>query len=200
VLSSEDRLELLEDSFEQTRALIRMNAARLDELRGFGREPVDPSTALAPKPDPLLLIERVFTLRDTAAFRKGSIQALVSLAPAADEVRVSAGEVLFEYGAARGVLFVVVAGCVELGRPDGSQERHGSASLLGGGAAFCDALARQRATALTNAVLLRIRAEDFYDVMEDHFELARSVLSYLASEFERRLEVAEAGTKAAPDT
>jgi CRP-like cAMP-binding protein len=191
-LSSEDRLELLEDSFEQTSALIRMAAARLDELARYGGGPLDPGATLAPKPEPLLLIERVFTLRDTPAFRRASIQALVSLAPAADEVRLAAGERLFERGEARAVLFVVVAGCLELERADGQRERFGAASLLGGGAAFGDALVRQSARALTSAVVLRIREEDFYDVMEDHFELARSLLAYLASEQERRLEEREA--------
>jgi len=42
-------------------------------------------------------------------------------------------------------------------------------------------------------VVLRLREEDFYDVMEDHFDLARSALSYLASENERRLDEAERG-------
>ncbi|MEO8182617.1 MAG: cyclic nucleotide-binding domain-containing protein [Deltaproteobacteria bacterium] len=184
-LSSEDRLELLEDSFEHTRALIRMTAARLDELGRYGGAPLEPGATLAPKLEALLLIERVFTLRDTPAFRRASIQALVSLAPAADEVRLAAGERLFERGEARAVLYVVVAGCLELEYAGGEQERFGGASLLGGGAAFGAALAQQTARALTPAVLLRIREEDFYDVMEDHFDLARSVMSYQASEHER---------------
>ena len=197
-LSAEDRLELLEDSFEHTRAILRATAARLDELARYGGGPLDPGATLAAKPEALLLIERVFTLRDTPAFRRASIQALVSLAPAADEVRLAAGELLFARGEARAVLFVVVAGCLELERADGQRERFGAASLLGGGAAFADALVRQSARSLTSAVLLRIREEDFYDVMEDHFELARSVLAYLASEHERRLEDAELAAASAP--
>ena len=216
-LSSEERLELLEDSFEHTRSLIRMTATRLDESGRYGGAEIDLATTLAPKPEPLLLIERVFTLRDTPAFRKASIQALVSLAPSADEVRLAAGELLFERGEARGVLFVVVAGCVELEcsysngdtsgpellrpeapRPAGARHRYGSASLLGGAPSFGEALARQSARALTPAVVLRLREEDFYDVMEDHFDLARSALGYLASENERRLDEAERGPNVQP--
>jgi CRP/FNR family cyclic AMP-dependent transcriptional regulator len=190
-LSSEDRLELLEDSFEHTRALIRMTSARLDEFGRYGGGELEPGETLAPKPEALLLIERVFTLRDTPAFRRASIQALVSLAPAADELRLGAGERLFERGEARAVLYVVVAGCLELEYADGQRARFGGASLLGGGAAFGGALLRHTARALTPAVVLRIREEDCYDVMEDHFELARSVLSYQASENERALDDAE---------
>lgn len=194
-LSSEERLELLEDSFEHTRSLIRMTATRLDESGRYGGAEIELAATLAPKPEALLLIERVFTLRDTPAFRKASIQALVSLAPNADEVRLAAGELLFERGEARGVLYVVVAGCLELegnsASAEGGRHRYGSASLLGGGPCFADALARQSARAVTPAVVLRVREEDFYDVMEDHFDLARSVLSFLASENERRLDEAE---------
>jgi CRP-like cAMP-binding protein len=211
-LSSEDRLELLEDSFEHTRSLIRMTATRLDEGGRYGGAEIDLAITLAPKPEPLLLIERVFTLRDTPVFRRASIQALVSLAPSAEELRLAAGELLFERGEARGVLFVIVAGCLELEsssssggtpypeathpeatHPGGARQRYGSASLLGGGPSFADALARRSARALTPAVVLRVREEDFYDVMEDHFDLARSVLSFLASENERRLDEAERG-------
>ena len=203
-LGSEERLELLEDSFDHTRSLIRMTATRLDEGGRFGGGELALASTLVPKPEPLLLIERVFTLRDTPAFRRASIQALVSLAPSADEIRLAAGELLFERGEARGVLFVVVAGCLELERnssregsppADGALLRYGAASLLGGAPSFAEGLARQRARALTPAVVLRIREEDFYDVMEDHFDLARSVLSFLAGENERRLDEAERGPK-----
>jgi CRP-like cAMP-binding protein len=199
-LSAEDRLELLEDSFEQTRAVIRRMAARLDELGHYGGQPLEPMQTLAPKDEALPLIERVFTLRDTPAFRRASIQALVSLAPAADEVALGAGEVLFQPGEARGVLYVVVAGCLELTRADGALERYASATLVGGGAALGDCLLRQSVRALTPAVVLRIREEDLYDVMEDHFELARSVMRYLSTEHEQQLEAAEAAQLAVLET
>jgi CRP-like cAMP-binding protein len=191
VLSVEDRLELLEDSFEHTRGMIRLSSERLADAGYAPSERGDPGPILAPKPEPLLLIERVFTLRDTPAFRKASIQALVSLAPAADELRLAEGEVLFELGEARQVFFVVVAGSIELERPGLGHTCFRAASLLGGGASFAGSLARQRARAVTPAVVLRLREEDFYDVMEDHFELSRSVMSYIAGEHERRLEAVE---------
>lgn len=192
-LSAEDRLELLEDSFEHTRAVIARMASRLDELGRYdGQSSLDPARTLAPRDEPLPLIERVFTLRDTPVFRHATIQALVRLAPSADELRLAPGEVLFQPGDARGVLFVVAAGCLELTRADGGQERYASASLLGGGAALCAALVRQSARSLSPAVVLRIREEDLHDVMEDHFELARSIMRYLSTEHEEALEAAEA--------
>jgi CRP-like cAMP-binding protein len=198
VLRAEDRLELLEDSFEHTRAVIRLSAARIDGLaRDQNVEPVSRESSRMHRP--LLLIEKVFTLRDTAAFRKASIQSLVRLAPAADELRIAAGEMLFEVGAARGLLYVVVSGQVDVqGGNTPVHARFGEASLLGAGAAFGDALSWARAWAVTETVLLRFREEDFYDVMEDHFELARSVLGYLSAENERRLDDVEQAALAFP--
>jgi CRP-like cAMP-binding protein len=198
VLSAEDRLGLLEDSFEHTRGMIRLSSERLADVGYAPDERGDPGPTLAPKPEQLLLIERVFTLRDTPAFRKASIQALVSLAPAADELRLAAGEVLFDLGEAAHVFFVVVAGSIELELPGLGRACFRAASLLGGGAAFAGTLARQRARAVTPAVVLRLREEDFYDVMEDHFELARSILGYLAGEHERRLQALERTQNGAP--
>ena len=191
VLSAEDRLELMEDSFEHTRGMIRISSVGLADVGYAPNERGEPGPTLAPKPEPLLLIERVFTLRDTPAFRKASIQALVSLAPAADELRLAADQVLFELGETQHVFYVVVAGDIELERPGLGRACFRAASLLGGGAAFAGSLLRQRARAVTASVVLRLREEDFYDVMEDHFELARSVLSYIAGEHERRLDAIE---------
>ena len=38
------------------------------------------------------------------------------------------------------------------------------------------------ARALTDSVVLRIREEDWFDVMEDHFDVARSAFRYMATE------------------
>jgi CRP-like cAMP-binding protein len=60
--------------------------------------------------------------------------------------------------------------------------RFGPASVVGGSAALGDAERFYTARALSDSVLLRIREEDFFDVMEDHFDLARSVLAFMAEQ------------------
>jgi CRP-like cAMP-binding protein len=186
VLRDEDRLEMLEDSFEYTREIIMFSLIGLHELMlelpdmGFA-EPAE--TGSLPEPDALPMIERVLTLRDVQAFGRASIQPLVSLAQLATEIRVRAGETLFAAGEVTGVFFVVARGCIELERsaPPGSA-RFGPAAIVGGIPALGDAERIYSARAVQGSVLLCFRESDFFDVLEDHFELARSVLAFIADQ------------------
>jgi CRP-like cAMP-binding protein len=186
VLRNDDRLDMLEDSFEYTREIILATAASLQQLSlelpsgGFS----EPDTqGPAPEREALPVIERVLTLREVAAFDRASIQALVSLAAVADEIRVGQGDSLFRAGEVTGVFYVVARGLIELVRtaPPGSA-RFGPASIVGGIPALGDAERVYAGRALRDSVLLRIREVDFFDVLEDHFDLARSVLAFIASE------------------
>jgi CRP-like cAMP-binding protein len=186
VLRDEDRLEMLEDSFEYTREVIMFSLVGLHELMlelpdmGLA-EPGESGTL--PEPDALPMIERVLTLRDAPAFGRASIQALVSLAQVATEIRVRAGETLFRAGEVTGVFFVVARGCIELERsaPPGGA-RFGPAAIVGGIPALGDAERMYSARAVRDSVLLCFRESDFFDIMEDHFELARSVLAFIADQ------------------
>ena len=186
VVSTDDWFEVFEDNFESTRSLILFLAAGLHELTlelpngGFS----DPDDAgPMPEPDPLPLVERVLTLREVRMFERASIQALVSLAPVAVEVRVRKGELLFAPDQIQGEFLVVARGLVELERENPRLvARFGPASVVGGSAALGDAERFYSARALSDSVLLRIREEDFFDVMEDHFDLARSVLAFMAEQ------------------
>jgi CRP-like cAMP-binding protein len=194
-LRTEDRLEVLEDNFEQTRALILFSADMLHELTL--RLPAEDSSPLpdpGPElgPEPLPLVERVLLLHDTLAFKRGGIQALVSLAPVADEFRIRAGDTLFRAGEVTGVFFVVARGTIELEHESSKRRfRFGPGAIVGGSAAFGDAERLYTARALCDSVLLRLREEAFFDVMEDHFDLARSVLGYIAQERERVVDELE---------
>jgi CRP-like cAMP-binding protein len=190
VLNNDERLEVLEDNFEQARGMILFMSSRLHELTlGLAGGGVDPPRG-EPEPcvnvEPLPLVERVLTLREVPMFSRCGIQALVSLAPLVEEVRLSVGETLYRPGELDGVFFVVARGVIETERLDPpAKSLFGQGSLLGGNAALGDAEHRYAARALTEAVLLRVREEDFFDVMEDHFDLARSMFAYLAAERER---------------
>jgi CRP-like cAMP-binding protein len=140
----------------------------------------------------LPLVERVLTLREVALFSRAGIQSLVSLAPYLDEMRLAAGESLFEVGEVRGMFFVVARGLIELERsePPG-RATFGPGSLVGGTAALGDVEHHYAGRAVTDSVILRVREEDFFDVMEDHFDLARSVFADLAAQRERVMNLIE---------
>jgi CRP-like cAMP-binding protein len=201
VLSNDDRLEVLEDNFEQTRALILFMAERLYELSALV-----PSTdavreidhASCHKQESLPLVERVLILRESPMFSRCGIQALVSLAPYVEELPLSPGQALFELGAARGSFFVVAYGTVEVERTEPHGITHfGPGSLVGGAAALANIDKRESARAINEGLALRVRLEEFFDVMEDHFDLARSVFAYLAGERERVMNQIEV-VKTAP--
>jgi CRP-like cAMP-binding protein len=200
-LRAEDRLEVLEDNFEQTRALILFTAERVHELvLGSAAEDSDKSPEPGPElgPEPLPLVERVLLLHDTAAFKRAGIQALVSLSPVADEFRIRSGDTLFRAGEITGVFFVVARGSIELEHENTKRRRRfGPGSIVGGSAAFGDVERLYTARALCDSVLLRLREEAFFDVMEDHFDLARSVLGYIAQEREQVIEALERKKRAA---
>jgi CRP-like cAMP-binding protein len=194
-LRTEDRLEVLEDNFEQTRALILFTAARVHDLAiqlpaEDADELPDPGPELGPEPLPL--VERVLLLHDTIAFKRAGIQAVVSLAPVADEFRIAAGDTLFRAGEVTGVFFVVAKGTIELEHEHTRRRyRFGPGSIAGGSAAFGDVERLYTARARRDSVLLRLREEAFFDVMEDHFDLARSVLGFIAGEREHVVEELE---------
>lgn len=191
VLANDDRLEVLEDNFEQTRHMIRFSAERLHGLAlelpdaGVGATgPID--CERCPEHAPLPLVERVLTLRDVPTFARSSIQALVSLAPAAEELRLSAEQLMFRAGESYGALFVVAHGAIELeNKLPRRLLRFGPGSLLLGATAFGEVQHAYSARALAESVVLRLRIEDVFDVMEDHFDLARSVFADLAALRER---------------
>lgn len=202
VVRTEDWLEVLEDNFEYARALILSLAERLHELTlelpdgGFPEPRLEAAPA---EREPMALVERVLTLRDVPAFRRAGIQALVSLAPVAEEVRVRRGELLFSPGQIKGVFFVVARGLVELERAEPHiRARFASAAIVGGSAALGDAERFYTARALQDSVLLRIEEEDFFDIMEDHFDLARSVTGYIAAQRESVLDEIERRRSQAP--
>jgi CRP-like cAMP-binding protein len=184
-ISAEDWLEMLEDNFDATRGAIvgiSTNAMTIGKTIGGGafEEPAAAEGALPP--DPLNLVERLLVLRDLPAFRATRIQALTSLAEIADEVRLAQGEVLIQEKQPQSSIHFLAHGLVRIASeaPPVSAV-FGARSVVAGYAAFA-AVSGYTAVAERPSVLLRIDREDFFDVVEDHFEVARSLLGYLATE------------------
>lgn len=202
VLSNDDRLEVLEDNFEQTRILILFLAERLYQLTAQlpGSDSVPAiECASCPVQEPLPLVERVLTLREAPIFSRCGIQALVSLSPFIEQLHLAAGQPLFEPGAGRGSFCVVACGTIEVERsqPHGVSY-FGPGALVGDAPALADIERDESARAVSESVVLRVRLEEFFDVMEDHFDLARSVFAYLAAERERAMNLIELGMNALP--
>jgi CRP-like cAMP-binding protein len=191
-LRGEDWLDVLEDNFELTRVVvgnivrtIRGLRAKLAPSGGFDEPTMDGRGAFPNRP--LNVIERILVLRDVAPMARAGIQTLVSLAEHAEEIRTTPGEILFDRGGGGEHIWVVAHGEVELTSEDPAMHaRFGAATVVGDVPPLYDG-ASYVARSATNGVVLRFHLEDFFDVMEEHFDLARSLLMCLGLTNERLL-------------
>jgi CRP-like cAMP-binding protein len=198
-----DWLDMLEDSFELTRRGVEglakgVHALRL-ELDALGLDDeAPPSTRSVEAPNRRLdLVERILLLRGVPLFAKGDLQSLVSLGELAHEVDLAKGEALFPSGASNEAMFVIVSGSVTAAR-EGTERRatFGAGMLVLGSAAVSREDLRYAVHADTATRALRIGHEDCFDVMEEHFRLARSAMKALGAERERLMNAR--GAKKAP--
>jgi CRP-like cAMP-binding protein len=184
-MRSDEWLDLLEDSFELTRRIVTNFALGVHALRlrppplgGFD----EPGTSAVDVPASLNLVERILLLREVSIFAHASIQTLTVLAELADQLSAAKGDSLPGRDGTECRLVVVASGEVSVALPDrGHEARFGRGSLVFGAAALNQA-SRYEARATTSARALAFSLEDYFDVMEEHFGLARSALTALTDE------------------
>ena len=192
-------LELLDDSFDLARATVLELARsvaeleeRLDtfeEARGLvaARGPV-----LMPGRVPsghLNVIERLALLMDVPLLRGSGVQPLSDLAAASQEVYFERGGTIFDRGVPRDRVFVVVEGEIEASREGPDLVRRVCAGeVVCGAAAFGEPAVAWRARAATQGRALAFRVDDWFDRMEEHFDMVRSALSALSLRREQLLD------------
>jgi CRP-like cAMP-binding protein len=199
----DDYLGFLEDDVELCQAMIADLAASLHRatlalpdpaaaLRGVAEPPT------APLADEPTIVDRVLLLRRVPAFRRASVQALVELAARARTARLGAGEPLFAEGDRSEMVWMVARGRVHLSRrarapADPAWSRAGTGLVVDRGPAelvshLAELTVGPReftAVAASAALVLGVHREDLLDRLDEDFELARSILAFLASERER---------------
>jgi CRP-like cAMP-binding protein len=198
-------LDLLEDSFELTQMAIQSAAgavAGLDaRLPSLARPPELAAPTLTGQrgPErPLGVVERIAFLAERQMARGAGVQALADLATASKEVRLGPGETLFNAEAPHPEFFLVVDGVVEARRTKPDLVRtYVRGELVTGAAALSDHGRHWGARARGPARVLAIPLEAWFDLIEEHFDLAHSTLSVIAFHRERILE--QLATAAGPD-
>jgi hypothetical protein len=129
------------------------------------------------------------------AIRRPGVQALAELATASDEVWLDAGQSVDLRE--RSSLLLVIDGEVEASHPGSTVAiRSGPFDMVLGAAAFVPE-GKWEAHARSRSRLLSIPIEAWYDVMEEHFDLARSTMGYLAERREALLDIL--AERAAPE-
>jgi CRP-like cAMP-binding protein len=193
-LGVEQWLDILEDSFSLSRAALANSVSTVAaiEMRQWAAEDQARAAVDVHIPfvePPLAFVDRVAILAEVHLLRGAGIQVLVELAESLEERTFEPGELLFERSKPRGDVYWLLQGEVVGERHDPDlQVLFGPGSLVGGAASLGDPIAEWRARAVTPVRVLAMRIEDWFDLMEEHFDLVRSALSALALRRESILE------------
>lgn len=191
-VSTVDFEDFLQASTESVQQMIGQFAAAITRRLLAANEPAA-LVAVGARGQPAIgrgasttLLDRLFLLRQVPALATASVEALANLARAARHVRVDAGAVVATSGSATDLISVLVRGRLALHHPDLAGELTSEAIDL---AAHADELVGGSrllsAVACGDAELLQLEREELLDRLEDHFELVRSILRYLALVQER---------------
>jgi CRP-like cAMP-binding protein len=190
-------LELLEDSFGLARSAVANSVRTVSaiEARQWALQTAPRGYVVAPVPaveGPLSFVERLAIFADDALMRGAGIQVLVEVADSLQEVAFEPGASVFERGHWRGESFLVLAGEVEGDLRDPEiKVLFGPGSFVGGVASLGEPILAWNARARTRVRALSLRHEDWFDLMEEHFDLVRSALTQLALVRESILEELE---------
>jgi len=186
VIRSADWFDLLEDNAEIARAAIKNFATQLHGLwqQLAARVPRHSEPPPPIVPSALQTYDKILALRQASFLRRAGMQAIASLAAIAESEALEPGQTLFEVGNSGEDFFVVAAGLIELSHGSGFHFRHDTGDVVGGPAAFCNALPSYAATAIAPSIVLRIPQQEFYDQAEEHGRLLRGALAFLALELE----------------
>jgi CRP-like cAMP-binding protein len=194
VLSHGDWLAVLEEHTDFARevllGLARMLGRMCLAVPGDGGFRGAPARAGGSAPRALGLFDRTVALRRLPLFSAAGVEATVRLAGLAEEIALAPGDVLFREGDPCDALDVVVGGVIEAARAAPPLEAaFGPGAIVGGASVI--ALSTQPFGAHAplgahardeGATVLRMRKDDVLDVMEDHFELTRAMLSAINAE------------------
>jgi CRP-like cAMP-binding protein len=191
--------DLLEDSFEVTRRAVTAAAtavARLDERMPMVERPAPPRAILRAIDGPLTMVERIAFFTEVGMTLRVGVQALADLANVSKDVSVKPGVSVFDSGGANDQFFLVVDGEIEATRKDPDvRRRYAPGEVVTGAAALSERRAHWAARAVGSARLVAVPIEAWFDLIEEHFELANSTLDAFAKDRERILDylAAEAG-------
>lgn len=189
--------DMLEDNAQIARSAVRNFAVQLHKRwRAFGPRLRRTSEPPPPISGPAAgTYDKIVALRRAVFLRSAGMQAVASLATVAEELRLERGQTLFELGQNSSELYVVARGVVELSAEPDFRFLHETGDLVGGAGALCHALPGYAARAASDATVLRISEQDFYDHAEEHSRITRGTLSYLVSELEALLELQDGATE-----
>ena len=203
-LMRDDWLEYLEDNFEVLRRNIMSTLESLSQAPDEEAIQVELARTLvaserAPT-DSGAVVHRLLATRACPLLRHASIQALAHVVRGAETISLTKGERFSPQRRSIGIWLVasgvarldpvtddtVEADAVEVVGEAKTTSKRYPGMLLYAASALVARPTSADVTALEDTVLLHLATEDYFDIMEDHFDLARSALAYLAARVEEQ--------------
>ena len=141
----------------------------------------EPSGSPELAPDAPNLVERILVMRRCWAFSNASVAALAEMAQDLESLEFAAGDKLWSEGGDSDHCLLISSGLVMCSVPDGGYFEIGAPNVLGLSEALAEEPRWCEARASTRVRALRLEAEPFVDILEDHFLMARQLLASMAA-------------------
>jgi CRP-like cAMP-binding protein len=116
-------------------------------------------------------VDKVLSLQHVDVFKHTTTEMLAYIGSVAHEVRAAKGHVIFSEGDISDAMYVVVRGRVRLDKAGRDILTVSPGESFGTWALFDNQARVMTATALEDVRLLKIRSDDFYDLLSDHDEI-----------------------------
>lgn len=172
----------VEDDFGIARNSMRLGATAIVEGRNGlpSPDPPPPFEIGVLRPERRTLVERLIDMRGAPLFARANAEALIALTRSSRELRVEPGNYIWRRGEPSTFWFLVEYGRVRCTNAAGETQELGANFVIG----IMDALAQvprsYDAVADTLVVANQIDLEAFLVILENHTELARDYLAFLA--------------------
>ena len=128
----------------------------------------------------MILVEKVLFLRHVSLFSRMAVADLGRVAEIAEEIVAPSESAIFKEGEFGDSLFLIVDGFVQISHADeqlallGPKDYFGEMSILDGEPRSATA------TAAVDCLLLKIRQEDFHQILSSHFDASLAVIKTLS--------------------
>lgn len=129
----------------------------------------------------LTVVEKVLFLQDVDIFQNTSTEDLAYIAAITEEVRFQPGAEIFRENEASDSMYLIIEGKVRLHRGDQEVMMAQRKDAFGTWALFDDQPRIVTATAVEDALLLRIDREEFFDLLADHSKITQAMLKTLST-------------------
>jgi len=123
----------------------------------------------------LSAIDKVLSLQSVDVFKHATTEMLAYLGSIAEELHASENQVIFAEDDVSDAMYVVVSGRVRLDKAEKEVMTIHAGQSFGTWALFDRQPRVMTATVVEDVHLLKIRSEDFYDLLSDHDEITPAI-------------------------